>query len=225
MSGFNHIPELEGKDLFEELNNFQTLILIVEKYFFYFVQILPLLTDSNIEKLLVKFPSLNKTLYDYLKENDHDERIYQLLVKYLDVEIMNLSIKDTNFSLLETCFLNNVIPNKSTYKLLIEYDLFNNILEYGFIKFEEVDFTSIIIDFIQSDPRPYSHAYVFISKFFESKNLKNNYENILNEALSWARIDIVQFILDELNIDKKSIDLSKIDNSETLKYLTLETMV
>lgn len=211
------ITELEGKDLFEELKKFETLILIVEKYFFYFALILPLLTDSNIEKLLVKFPGLNKTLYDYLKENDYDERIYQLLVKYLDVEIMILSIKDGNFSLLKTCFLNNVRPNKSTYKLLIEHNLFNNILESGFIKFDEVDFTSIIIDFIQEDKE--SFAYYLILNFHDmSENIQRNNQLIIEEASSWGRLDIIGFYLSKPEI-KFDYDLNKITNSKTLNYL------
>ncbi len=201
----------EYNDYIQIFNKFEILIVIVEEYRNYFDSILPLLEDSNFEKLLSKYSNLNILFYHHLKNDDYN-RFFQIISKYLDVEIMNLSIKDNDEFLLITCLSSNIVPNKETYKLLFEHNLFSKMSNICLINENIIDYYSIVIDFIEEDKEDLALLIIECYSF----NLKDKLTEIFNYSLSWYRPKIIDHIWNKHNV---TVDFSIIDNSSAIRHL------
>lgn len=202
---------VDNKDIFQIFNNMNILSLIIDKYNYHIIdEIFFLLEDSTIENILLKYPYLNRTFFHYLKNDD--ERL-KLLNKYLDIDIMNLSIVNNNISLLLTCLSSGIKPTKEIYQLLIEYDLLDLMISINLINKNDINYSDICIHLIQQQDK---ESLVLPIIFLYLKN--EDVPKVFEEALSWGRSKVVKFMKIYYDLP---INLENIVDSHLLKELTL----
>jgi hypothetical protein len=199
---------VDNKDIFQIFNNMEILSLIIDEYDYIIDKIFFILENSTIEDILLKYPHLNKTFFHHLK--DDDERL-KLLNKYLDIDIMNLSIINNNISLLLTCLSSEIKPNTETYILLIEYDLLDTMMSSKLIDKNDINYYDICIHFIKD---PDKELLVLPIIFLSLKN--EDIHEVFDEALSWGRLEIIKLMIVYYDLH---INVEKLDNSYVLNNL------